>query len=186
MKSKLFYAHSIGLWLRYGNACCVTMATSAALLKGDLFSLGIHYEGVLLSSADAHLQLLQILHLYACSYLTEVIFHAENLPLPAFFTVPNDLCYQVSSLEFTTACNVTWYVFIIPMPEKVNKQVSIFFIVPDARLPSGVHTPTFNSCSVFSDPFRACNGLPVGNPFDSSQRSWISWCPGGLGFQVAL
>jgi len=27
---------------------------------------------------------------------------------------------------------------------------------------------------------------PLENPFDSSQHSWISWCPGALGFWVAL
>ena len=27
---------------------------------------------------------------------------------------------------------------------------------------------------------------PLDNPFDSSQRSWISWCPGAFGFWEAL
>ena len=33
---------------------------------------------------------------------------------------------------------------------------------------------------------RASLDPPLETPFDSSQRSWISWCPGALGFWVVI
>ena len=38
----------------------------------------------------------------------------------------------------------------------------------------------------FTDPLEIWPELTVDNPFDSSQRSWISRCPGVIGFYVAL
>jgi len=58
-----------------------------------------------------------------------------------------------------------------------------------------IHPPNLNDIhlntySALSGPLEIGPELtmdyPLDNPFDSSQRSWIRWCPGALGFCVAL
>ena len=53
---------------------------------------------------------------------------------------------------------------------------------PERHPPNSYYVPSRysgNRTWAFLDP-------PLGAPFDSSQRSWISWCPDALSFWVAL